>query len=194
MHELTVANKRHATNVPVAELFPHPENARQGDINTIMESIQVNGWFGALVVQESTSYILAGNHRYEAAAELGFAAIPDVIYVDVDDMQARKILLADNKTSDDSIYDDEQLLHLLNSVIDLEGTGYTADDLRALEALMSQHAWEDNDPQNALDEADKSAWPVIKVQIDPDVNRRFWEMPGETAEDRFLNLMNRAGV
>lgn len=194
MHELTVANKRHATDVPVTELRTHPKNARQGDLNVIMESIQVNGWFGSIVVQESTGYILAGNHRYEAATELGFAAIPDVIYVDVDDKQAMKILLADNKTSDDSIYDDELLLSLLHQIDDLEGTGYSPDDLRALEALMSEHSWETNDAQEALDEADKSAWPIIKVQIDPDVNRRFWEMPGETAEDRFINLMNRAGV
>lgn len=194
MHELTVANKRHATDVPVELLIPHPDNARQGDIGSIMESIQVNGWFGSIVVQESTSHILAGNHRYEAASELGFAVIPDVIYVDVDDKQALKILLADNKTADDSIYNDEMLLDLLRSVDNLEGTGYSADDLRALEALMTQHDWEDMDPQDALDEADKSAWPVIKVQVDPEVNERFWKLDGTTAEERFMALMDKAGA
>lgn len=194
MTELTIANKRHETDVPVDQLIPHPRNARQGDIGAIMASIEINGWFGSIVVQESTRYILAGNHRYEAATELGFASIPDVIYVDVDDAQALKILLADNKTSDDSIYNDELLLSLLHAAPDLEGTGYTTDDLKALEALMTQHEWEDDDAQGALDDADQSAWPVIKVQVDPDVADRFWALEGETSEERFLKLMQRAGV
>lgn len=194
MTELTVANKRHETDVPVEQLTPHPKNARQGDVGIIMESIQANGWFGSIVVQESTGYILTGNHRFEAACELGFAAIPDVIYVDCTDEQAIKILLADNKTSDDSIYNDELLLSLLHAVPDLEGTGYTSDDLKALEALMSSHEWEEDDAQGALDEADQSAWPVIKVQVDPEVADRFWALEGETSEERFLKLMQRAGV
>lgn len=194
MSELNVANKRHETNVPVDNLTLHPANARQGDIGAIMESIQVNGWFGSIVVQESTGHILAGNHRFEAATELGFETIPDVIFVDVDDEQAIKILLADNKTSDDAIYNDQMLLDLLRAVPDLEGTGYNQTDLDALDALLTTHDWEDEETEKALEEADQSAWPIIRVQVDPEVAERFWHIEGETSEERFLWLMNKAGV
>jgi hypothetical protein len=58
-----------------------------------------------------------------------------VIWVDVDDKAARRILLADNKTNDVAGYDDKALATLLEAARsddDLVGTGYTEDDLEKL--------------------------------------------------------------
>ena len=85
--------------VDVSDLIKHPENPRVGDINAIAASIKANGWWGTIVAQKSTSYVLAGNHRLEAAVKLQMATVP-VYWVDVDDQQAIKILLADNKTAE----------------------------------------------------------------------------------------------
>jgi len=117
--------------VPVTKLHPHPDNPRQGDVGAIVTSIQQNGWYGTLVAQTSTGRVLAGNHRLQAAAQIGMTEVP-VYWVDVDDVTARKILLADNRTNDLATYDDDLLSLLLTdlaSTDDLLGTGYDGDDL-----------------------------------------------------------------
>lgn len=117
--------------VKVGKVRPHPQNPRVGNIDAIVDSIRVNGFYGALVVQKSTGHILAGNHRYLAAIEAGADEVP-VIFVDVDDEEAKRILLADNRTADLGTYDEQQLVELLQSLDDTSGTGYSDDDLSDL--------------------------------------------------------------
>lgn len=109
----------------------HPENPRRGDVDAIAESIDTNGLYRPVIVQESTGHILAGNHTYLAAVQHGEEEIP-VVYLDVNTEQARRIMLADNRHADLGDYDDEMLAAVLNSLPDLEGTGYTDEDLQAL--------------------------------------------------------------
>jgi hypothetical protein len=120
--------------VPIDSLNVHPRNARQGDVGAIHESITQNGFFGACLVQKSTRTIIAGNHRYMAAEAAGMDQVP-VIWADVDDDRALRILLADNKTNDDASYDDAKLADILTELAalsDLSGTGYNGDDLDRL--------------------------------------------------------------
>ena len=122
-------------HVPIDRVRAHPANPREGDVGAIWESIQENGFFGALVVQESSGCILAGNHRWMAAKEAGMQEVP-VIYVDVDDERAMRILLADNRTNDVATYDGETLADLLEHLEStddgLAGTGYDGDALDEL--------------------------------------------------------------
>jgi ParB-like chromosome segregation protein Spo0J len=118
----------------VRSLIRHPLNPREGDVGAIAASIQRNGWFGTVVVQRSTNYVLAGNHRLEAAKMLGYETVP-VYWVDVDDDTAKRILLADNRTSDLASYNLEQLAEVLKDLAltdDLEGTGWDGDDIDSL--------------------------------------------------------------
>ena len=118
--------------VPIDALKAHPRNPRQGDIGAIHESIQVNGFYGFVIAQRSTGYILAGNHRWKAAQQAGAKTIP-VTWIDVEDDHALRILLADNRTNDLATYDDNALAQLLqdlqNTTGSLAGTGYDGDDL-----------------------------------------------------------------
>lgn len=116
----------------VSELTPHPANPRQGDVGAIHESIETNGFYGALIVQKSTGYVLAGNHRLIAAIHAGALDIP-ILEIDVDDDTATRILLADNRTNDVAGYDDDALARILEELnataLGLAGTGYDTDDL-----------------------------------------------------------------
>lgn len=85
--------------LPPEDLTPHPKNARRGDIESIAASIRANGWYGRVMGQRSTGYILVGNHRVAAARRAGLDTIP-VEWIDVDDELALRILLADNRSSD----------------------------------------------------------------------------------------------
>lgn len=121
-------------NVSVGSLRAHPRNPNRGDVEAIVESIRAHGFYGTLVVQRSTGYILAGNHRLEAARRVGAEFVP-VIWVDVTEDEALRILLADNAIAGEAIVDDRALLAIL-SEIGVAGTGFTPPDLARLMARL----------------------------------------------------------
>ena len=116
--------------VPVNQLRTHPANPREGDIGAIVQSIQANGWFGVVVAQKGTNHILVGNHRVMACQYLDIETVP-VQWVDVDEATQKRILLADNRTSDLASYNVHQLLDLLQTLpgAELHGSGYDGDDI-----------------------------------------------------------------
>lgn len=141
-------------DVPVDGLQHHPSNPREGDIGAIAESIQANGWFGTIVAQRSTGFVIAGNHRLEAARLLGFESVP-VYWADVDDTTARRMMLADNRTSDLATYNLEQLADVLTELAtsdDLFGTGFEGDDLDAILATAqpAPPEWDEPPPARRL--------------------------------------------
>ena len=121
--------------VPVTALKRHPKNPRKGDQVAIAESIAHNGFYGALIVQKRTGYILAGNHRFDEAKKQDAKEIP-VIWLDVDDDEAERILLVDNRSNDLASYDDEALKQTLSELLErsgtLDGTGYDESFLEGL--------------------------------------------------------------
>jgi len=120
-HDLTVQM------VSVESIGQHPRNANHGDVDAIAESIQVNGFYSPIIVQRSTGFIVAGNHRYLAACQQGAKEVP-VIYLDVDDERAHRIMLADNRTTRLGFDDEVELTSLLRELYatdtGLGGTGY----------------------------------------------------------------------
>lgn len=123
----------------LSELQPHPQNPRQGDVGAIHTSIEANGFYGALVVQKSSGFVLAGNHTLLAARDSGAVKVP-ILELDVDDETALKILLVDNRSSDLATYDDPMLLGILaalNEHASLVGTGYEESDLEALNRVVN---------------------------------------------------------
>jgi len=130
---MKILNQQSET-VAISALKEHPRNPNRGDVDAIESSIHENGFYGAVVAQKSTGYILAGNHRYKAAQQAGAQSLP-VIWVDVDDTKALKILLADNRTAELAHRDNEALAALLqelSSEDELVGSGYGDEDLEAL--------------------------------------------------------------
>lgn len=124
---------------PIADLIHHPNNPRQGDVGAIHQSIEANGFYGAVIVQKATQHVLAGNHRLEAARAAGATTLP-VIEVDVDDATALRIMLADNRTSDLATNDEQALAALLSELATgegLDGSGYDGDDLDQLLSDLS---------------------------------------------------------
>ena len=127
--------------VPIDSITEHPENPRMGNEEEIGKSIQTNKFYGACIVQLSTKHIVVGNHRYRQLKSQGASHVP-VIWADVDDATALKILLADNKTRDNSrgkVRDDQlhEALEFVSSGGGLDGNGYlqaTLDRLREEQA------------------------------------------------------------
>jgi len=168
--------------VPVDRISTHPDNARKGSLDVIRESIRTNGFYGACVVQRSTGHILVGNHRYLAAVAEGLAEVP-VVWVDKSDLDARRLLLVDNRSTDVSAYDEDLLSILLTAVSEddagLAGTGYDDADLQALIAAL------DTDPATDLDYGillDDGKTPGERLQSWQDAGIRSLILPYPVSE------------
>jgi len=132
---MTVDGPLAIERVPWDALKPHPRNARNGDLDAIMESIRVNGVYRPIICAADGT-ILAGHHLWFALGELNIDKV-DVVTLPVhpDSSEAIRIMLADNRIADLGIYDDGLLLALLTDLGDesgLIGTGYSEDDLTLL--------------------------------------------------------------
>lgn len=114
-----------AESIPLSSLSAHPRNPRRGNIPAIAESLAINGQYRPIVVQLSTRFVLAGNHTAEAARRLGWTEIVGV-WADVDDDEALRILLADNRTADLATYDQAALDAILAGIEadQLAGSGW----------------------------------------------------------------------
>lgn len=127
--------------VKIDTLRPHPRNARNGDTDAIAESLRVNGQYRAIVVADDGT-ILAGNHTYAAAMELGWATIEvHRLPIGPDSIEATRIMLADNKVADKGRYDNGLLLELLSDLdgaAGLTGSGYTTQDVDNLLARIEE--------------------------------------------------------
>lgn len=128
--------------VEISKLKVHPRNPRRGDVDRIAQSLEANSQYRPIVVQNSTGYIIAGNHTYLGARKLGWSHL-DVVKIDVTDKAARKIMLADNRTSDAGSYDDNILAEVLRSLEgDVEGTGYYDEEIDRIISGVSEAAEE----------------------------------------------------
>lgn len=133
--------------VGINELTPHPENPRQGNVDAIAESLEVNGQYRPIVANHDT-VILAGNHTWMAAQKLGWQTIW-CSFINVSWEKGRQILLADNRHNDLAGYDEEALLKILQEV-ELYGTGFDDDYLNALLDKFSDE--EDSGEEDAVED------------------------------------------
>lgn len=169
--------------VEVGKLKEHPQNPRQGVEEAIDESIEANGWYGACVVQKSTMYILAGNHRYRVAKKRRAPYVPCIIG-DWDDQTAMRILLGDNRIADLGGYDEETLAACLDGLETLEGTGWGLPDL---EADLEEPEPEGADDEEVPDDVYQPSYGVIVVCEDEKDQERIYEkLEGEGYQVRVI--------
>ena len=172
--------------VDVDELKPHPQNPNNGDVEVIRESIRVNGFYNAVKVQRSTGYILAGNTSWKAAVAEGLPEIP-VIWLDVDDVEAIRILLVDNESARRAEYDEAVVDELLESLGSLEGTGFNLAELEAAERAREEAEREEEerleqskkggeaDEDNIPDDSHTDQWAVVVVLDSEDAQIEVFE-------------------
>lgn len=119
--------------VRAGDLTPHPENPNNGDTEALDESLDENGFYGACVVQASSSRILIGNHRWaEFIKDHGEDALIPVVWADVDDERALAIMLSDNATRQGAKTDDGLLAGILKRLPTTRGTGYRPPQVETL--------------------------------------------------------------
>lgn len=122
--------------VPVDELVRHPRNPRRGQVALIAESLERFGQVRPILTDGVQ--IIAGNHTYLAARELGWTHVAAIKNEFATEDEARAYLLADNRLPELGSFDEAQLLTQLEELeaVGWTGTGYTADDLDDLRAMQ----------------------------------------------------------
>jgi ParB-like chromosome segregation protein Spo0J len=136
---MTATKQTYVADFPIGDLHEHPRNPRAGSDEAVERSIDGNGWYGAIVAQAGTNTILAGHTRRRALLKQGATTAP-VIFVECDDETATKILLADNRTAELALWDEEGLSALLKKIADespdaelaIIATGFDPAELQAI--------------------------------------------------------------
>lgn len=175
-----------------AELRPYHRNPRRGDVEAITRSLEINGQYRPIVVNLGTTTgrpleVLAGNHTLAAAKALQWSQI-DAVTVDVDDMEAARIVAADNRTGDLGGYDNDLLIELLGELEGLDGTGYTDDDLSDMLDLAEGPPTLDELADEYGDPRDDDNHVMIRLSVPPtiatqwDEHRSGWDTDGEALE------------
>lgn len=125
-------------NWPLDKIKPYERNARiipQKAIDKVAASIKAFGFRVPLSVA-SDGTILAGHTRLLAAKQLGIKTIPVEIAKELDKKQQRAYRLADNRTHDETKWDDEFLKREMQDLdelgIDLSLTGFDEEEIGEL--------------------------------------------------------------
>lgn len=117
----TLRTKLNIEEVPVTSLVAHPRNVRmhpEANIQAIMKSLTTFGQQKPIVV-DAEGQIIAGNGTFESCKRLGWGTV-QIVRTTLMGAQAESFAIADNKTTDMSMFDFEQLSAVLK---DLEGQG-----------------------------------------------------------------------
>jgi ParB-like chromosome segregation protein Spo0J len=126
---------------------PRPHSKRQ--VRQIAQSIEAFG-FNVPILVDRNSNVIAGHGRVLACRLLGWSEAPTILLDHLSPAQARAFMLADNKLTDNSVWDDrllaEQLKQLTELELDfsLEASGFSMGeiDLR-IEGLTAAEAADD---------------------------------------------------
>lgn len=193
-----IVNQEYAEAVPVDSLVEHPNNPRKGRLSVITESMRQNGFYGSVIVQRSTGYVIVGNHRLRAAREAGIDAVP-VTYVDVPDEQATRIMLADNRSNDLAGYGDSELRELLEELaltdVGLAGSGFDDDDLADVIARLTPPTLDQLADQYGDVPTDDDRLTTVNLRLTPEVAAALTiallAAPGDTDSARVMHLLGK---
>jgi DNA modification methylase len=140
-------------NRPISELRLDPKNPRAHSckqIRQIARSIQSFG-FNVPILVDAKGNVIAGHGRVMACQQLGWTEVPTIALEHLSEAQAKAFMIADNRLTEISVWDDRLLAEQLKELsaieldFDLEATGFeTAEiDLRIESLNLDRDQQED---------------------------------------------------
>ena len=142
----------------IDELVPYERNSKIHDkkqVKQIAASIQEFG-FNVPVLINGQNRIIAGHGRVLAAKQLGISEVPTIAIDHLTDAQRRAFIIADNKLTENSSWNNEMLalefkeLGALDLSFDLEITGF---DTSEMDLILLDENKENDDVIPEVDEA-----------------------------------------
>ena len=145
-----------ATWEEIGSLTPWDQNPRHNAtaVDSVAASIERFGFGSPIIARESDRVVIAGHTRLQAAQKLGLDKVP-VRFLDLDPAQARALALADNRIGEIAEWDDDMLsrvLSELNEEIDIDGLGWSDDEIQALLDDVPDLGTSDPEPDTSGDD------------------------------------------
>jgi DNA modification methylase len=121
----------------IAELKLDPKNPRlhsPKQVSQIARSIEAFG-FNVPVLVDADNKVIAGHGRIMACQLVGQTEVPTICLEHLSEAQARAFMIADNRLTENSVWDDRLLatqlkeLSVLNLEFSLEATGFTMGEI-----------------------------------------------------------------
>ena len=130
--------------VPLKDLKLQGDNARIGDVEAIKRSYERFGQRKPIVVHRKTKTILAGNHQYQAAKDLGWKEIA-VVWVDDDAETAKAFSIADNRIGQLGEWNLESLVAAFDELDpgEIETIGFSEIEVEDFRALLDESKMEE---------------------------------------------------
>lgn len=145
----------------IGRLRPAPHNPRhhaEDDLAELAASIRRFG-FRAPILATADGEIVAGEGRWRAAQALDLETVPVVPVEDLTAQELQAYLIADNRVAELSTWDAAELGQALEQLEDLDGVGFTDEDLAGFGIMEPPRP---NRPRPSLDEIDPPAVPVVQ--------------------------------
>jgi DNA modification methylase len=153
------------TYLPLGSIVADPGNPRKHareQIDAIARSIDAFGFNAPILVDKSTR-VVAGHGRLEAAKLLGLRKVPVIRLEHLSAQQAKAYMLADNKLTDRSSWDDAKVAIVLKELseitldFEIEDTGFETPDID----LRIQSLEEPDDAKDPADEFEAAEGPPV---------------------------------
>jgi len=100
----------------LSEIKPYWRNARKNNktVDALKKSIQKYG-FNQPLVLDKKNVIITGHARYKALTQLGYEEV-DCVVAELDEQKAKEYRIADNKTHELTIWDNDELMVELREI------------------------------------------------------------------------------
>ena len=130
--------KRKIVYLNIDDVKPYWKNPRIHDIEPLINSIRDFG-FNAPVVVDEEHTIIAGHGRLKAARALGLDVVPCVV-VDLNEQDAKRYRIADNKAGEKSRWDMDNLISELREfeTEDISSMGFTDAELKRMDLFIDE--------------------------------------------------------
>jgi len=153
----------------VTELIPYVKNSRthsDEQVAQIAASIKEFGWTNPILV-DGDNGIIAGHGRLMAARKLGYKEVPTIELADLTETQKKAYIIADNRLALNAGWDNEMLKlefdQLAELGFDLELTGFSFDEIEALNPKIVEGLTDEDATPDILDEPVTKRGDIYKL-------------------------------
>lgn len=175
-------------NVPIGSVKPYARNPRHNAdaVDSVARSIEEFGFQQPIVV-DADRVVIAGHTRLAAAQKLGLKRVP-VHVAQLTEAQARAYRLADNRTHQDSGWDEEKLIEELRALeaadFDLDATGFRDAEL---DKLLRPEGTGSRKGNHTIGVADGKHMLLIECPTEEDCAELYEEMLQRGLECRLMS-------
>ena len=179
--------------VPVEQLKPFKGNPRKNDgqVDAVVKSIEAFGYTNPILARRANNEVIAGHTRLKALKKLGAKEAP-VIFLDLDETDARVYAVFDNKSVENVEWDLPKLADLLVEFdqlnVDMDLTGFSMDEIEDI--APETFAKKDNE-ESVLPEGLEYMSFVVTAEERVEITKKLNEQAGENPTEQLLCLIRK---